>query len=134
MPNQQPPAQPPKSPYGPPPGASGAGGQSPDAMGFFAALFDFDFKSFVTLKFAKFIYILLIVLLALGWLIYTVIGFIADPWLGIAALLLGWIPAFLWLVLARVSLEFYIAMIRTSQNTAATTAEVAQLRRELGRR
>lgn len=128
---QQPPAQPPKSPYGPPPGA---GGQSPDAQGFFAALFDLDFKSFVTLKFAKFIYILLIVVLALGWLVYVVIGFIADPWLGFAALLLGWIPAFLWLVLARVSLEFYIAMIRTSQNTAATTAEVAQLRRELGRR
>ncbi|GAA3705990.1 hypothetical protein GCM10022377_19710 [Zhihengliuella alba] len=132
----QPPNEPPRGPGGGPEPWHGQGPHQPhdggpDDKGFFAALFDFSFRSFVTLKFAKIIYILLIALVVLGWLMYIAIGFATEPMLGVAALVFGWIPGFIFVVLFRVSLEFYIAMIRTSQNTAATKAEVEQLRGDL---
>lgn len=104
-----------------------------EAKGFFGALFDFSFTSFVTVKFAKIIYIILIALVALGWLAYVFTGFAFEPGLGLAALLLGWIPGFICLVLVRVMIEFYIAMVRTSQNTAATVAEIQALRQDNAR-
>lgn len=111
---------------------------SAEAKGFFGALFDFSFQSYVTLKFAKLIYIILMVLIALwlifGWLITSIMMIGEAPLIGLPLLLLGWIPAVVMLVLARVSLEFYIAMIRTAQNTAGTRQEIEALRRELPRR
>lgn len=146
-----PPEQPPSNPYGsgdqagPVSGGAHPGGHQPprgygptvntvEAKGFFGALFDFSFTSFVTIKFAKIIYIILIALVVLGWLSYVVTGFAFDPGLGLAALLLGWIPGFIALVLVRVMIEFYIAMVRTSQNTAATVAEIQALRQDNARR
>ncbi|WP_010525474.1 DUF4282 domain-containing protein [Nesterenkonia sp. F] len=105
-----------------------------EAKGFFGALFDFSFQSFVTVKFATFIYIVLLVFLVLGWLFMVIGGFVADTWVGVLALLLGWIPAVIYLILIRVMLEFYIAMIRTSQNTAGTRIEIESLRREMHQR
>lgn len=99
-----------------------------EAKGFFGALFDFSFTSFITVTFAKIIYVILIALVILGWLGYVIMGFALDPWAGVLALLLGWIPGFVMLVLIRVTIEFYIAMMRTSQNTAATVAELQSLR------
>lgn len=129
-------------PQGPPPGGyqqpgpyngGPQGPTSPDAKGFFAALFDLSFTSFVTLKFAKFIYVLIMVVLALLWLGWIIAGFSTEPLLGVLVLVLGWIPILLYVILARVTLEFYIAMVRTSQNTAATKVEVENLRGELRR-
>lgn len=102
-----------------------------EAKGFFGALFDFSFQSFITVKFATFIYMVLLVFLALGWLFMVIGGFVTDTWVGVLALLLGWIPAVIYLILIRVMLEFYIAMIRTSQNTAGTRMEIESLRREM---
>src|SRR5690625_7680026 len=69
---------PPQSPGGgyPQPGPGGAqrgpSSKSVEAKGFFAGLFDFSFQKFVTLKFAKFIYIIVMVVIGLwelfGWL------------------------------------------------------------------
>lgn len=105
-----------------------------EAKGFFGALFDFSFQSFITVKFATFIYMVLLVFLALGWLFMVIGGFVTDTWVGVLALLLGWIPAVIYLILIRVMLEFYIAMIRTSQNTAGTRMEIESLRREMHQR
>lgn len=130
-----------------PPGTPDSSGQQPpegqhpqqsrqqsnaaEAKGFFGALFDFSFQSFITVKFATFIYMVLLVFLALGWLFMVIGGFVTDTWVGVLALLLGWIPAVIYLILIRVMLEFYIAMIRTSQNTAGTRMEIESLRREM---
>lgn len=131
------------NPYSQQPKDSGFGSQgftptSAEAKGFFGALFDFSFQSYVTVKFAKLIYILLLLFIALwlvfGWLIASITLMGQEPVVGIALLLLGWIPGVVMLVLARVSLEFYIAMIRTAQNTAGTRQEIEALRRELPRR
>ncbi|MFC7402523.1 DUF4282 domain-containing protein [Citricoccus sp. GCM10030269] len=143
QPPQQPPHQSPQQPGGWPSanpyadhGQRGyaSPGNAVEDKGFFGALFDFSFRSFVTVSFAKIIYIILIVLIALGWLFYVIAGFAVDPALGFGALLMGWIPGFVMLVLARVMIEFYIAMVRTSQNTAATVAELQALRQESLRR
>lgn len=131
------------NPYTQPSQNSGFGSQgfaptSAEAKGFFGALFDFSFQSYVTVKFAKLIYILLLLFIALwlvfGWLLTSILLIGQEPLAGILLLLLGWIPAVVMLVLARVSLEFYIAMIRTAQNTAGTRQEIEALRRELPRR
>jgi hypothetical protein len=152
----QQPNQPPSNPYGQDvPGAGapvgdvgGHAGQYPgpyadqerrptgnavESRGFFASLFDFSFTSFVTIKFARIIYIVLLVFIALGWLFWIVAGFADSAVAGMLFLLLGWIPGLITLVLARVTMEFYIAMVRTSQNTAATRAELESLRAD-GRR
>lgn len=103
-----------------------------EAKGFFAALFDFSFRSFITIKFARFIYALLIIVSALAWFMMIISGFATgEPVFGILVLLLGWIPVVLYIVLYRVVLEVMISMVRTSQNTAATQAEVEQLRADL---
>ncbi|MDQ3592241.1 MAG: DUF4282 domain-containing protein [Actinomycetota bacterium] len=116
---QQPPTyggQPPTggghSPY---PG--GADGQANDAKGFFGALFDFSFTHFVTPKIVKVVYILATVALALFYLIVVVAGLLSDsPLAGVLVLLLGWIPFLIYLALIRMTLEFYYALIRMSED------------------
>lgn len=127
---------PPQSP-GPNPYASGGshGGGRPntvEAKGFFAGLFDLSFTSFVTIKFAKFIYIIVMVAIGLwalfGWLIGSIVMMTQEPITGFLWLLLGWIPVLLALIFARITLEFYVAMARTAQNTGATRAELERIR------
>lgn len=128
-------------PYGPPPTGDpyGAAPQQPsatppsatppstlrpsDGPGFLKALFDLQFRHFITLKFASFIYILGIAIGALGWLAEIIGGIVAiaghnGPGGLIGAVLLGWIPPLIWIIMFRLSIEFVIAIIRTSQNTS----------------
>ena len=94
-----------------------AGGQS-TSVGFFKALFDLSFYNFITLSFAKFIYILVIGFTALTWLFLIVSAFNEDAMLGFVILLLGWLPGLMMIVLARLSLESAVALIRVAQNTS----------------
>ncbi|QGU06602.1 hypothetical protein COCCU_03240 [Corynebacterium occultum] len=96
------------------------------AKGFLGALFDVNFDNFISLKFAKFIYILAIAIagiaLFLGWVL-PVLGFLVDgsAGAGIGWLLFGWIPitvvALFHLVGIRLFLEFVISSIKTAENT-----------------
>ena len=109
----------------------------PDAAGFFKALFDFSFKSFVTIKFAAVIYGIALLLIGIGALVGIIAGFITmtqEPLAGFAILLLVLLLSPFYLILIRLTLELYVAMIRTAQNTAATTAEVGYLRWDLSQR
>jgi len=123
------------TPGAPASGLAGAGAAprtgSSSGAGFFRALFDFSFSNFVTLKFAKVLYIIGIALNVLLWLGGALVGFVVA---GIAAantynggvlflapslgLLFGWLPAFVNVVILRVVLEFVVASVRTAQNTA----------------
>ena len=76
-PQQPPPAYgAPPPPSGPPairparalPPYDGPAAQSTDAAGFFKAIFDFGFSSFITPKVVKFVYILATVMLVVLWL------------------------------------------------------------------
>ncbi|TRW43873.1 DUF4282 domain-containing protein [Georgenia yuyongxinii] len=105
----------PHPPYGQAPyPPAGQGGSS-----FFHALFDFSFSRYITLTFAKVIYGISIGLSIVAWLIYLFAGFAYEPGLGVLTLLLGWIPALFFIIVARVSLEFAVAMIKTAENTSA---------------
>ncbi|TDE99051.1 DUF4282 domain-containing protein [Occultella glacieicola] len=99
--------------------------------GFFGSLFDLTFSHYVTLRFAKVLFIVAIVFVALGWLGAVVSAFNFDPYggfydddggagamLGVLTLLFGWIPGFITLLLVRVGLEFAVATIKTAQNTS----------------
>lgn len=87
--------------------------------GFFAALFDIRFKNFITIKFASFLYIAGLVLLTLGWLVLTIAMFATEgAGQGLLTLIIGFILLIIYVVLLRLGLEFYVAMVRTAQNTS----------------
>ena len=99
-------------PYGQPP----APGAPPPSKGFFGALFDFSFEHFVTPMLVKAVYIVAIVALGLGWLILVAPAFSQSAGFGLVVLLLGPILIFLYLCLIRMTLEFYLAITRMSQD------------------
>ncbi|WP_167203029.1 DUF4282 domain-containing protein [Actinomyces respiraculi] len=108
--------------YGQPTPPPYASAQSQGA-GFFKALFDFSFSNFITLSFAKFVYIAFIALSVLFWLFIVISGFSQDVTVGFIALLFGWIPAFIYIILIRLSLEVSVALIRTAQNTSELVSQ-----------
>ncbi|MFJ2619058.1 DUF4282 domain-containing protein [Glutamicibacter sp. NPDC087344] len=83
------------------------------------ALFDFDFRKFVTPSIIKIVYILIMVLLAVSYLAIVIGSFRANVGLGFLVLIvLGPLFCLIYLVLARAGLESLIAQIRTAENTA----------------
>lgn len=151
-PQGPPPGQPPQGqPGGPPPqqrpgfgGPGGPGGpagpgpyggpqwgeQQEQEGGFFKALFDLSFTKYITITFAKVIYVLLIIVAVLMWLGWIIAGFASGAAMGavpgsgggsavpgVLALLFGWIPAFLMIIFYRVGLEIAVSLIRQAQNT-----------------
>jgi hypothetical protein len=89
----------------------------PSQKNFFGALFDFSFSTFVTPMIVKIVYVLITIAIALFWLGWTVAAFVGDQVaLGVALLVLGWIPALLYLAFFRMTLEFYYSVVRMSQD------------------
>ena len=98
--------------------------------GFFAALFDLDFAHFVSIKFAKVLYVLGIALNVLAWIGWVVFFFAAASAvgsydgggafviLGVLALLFGWVFVGLNVIVLRVVIELVVAQVRTAQNTS----------------
>ncbi|WP_051298050.1 DUF4282 domain-containing protein [Brevibacterium album] len=115
------------APYGrpgPAPASPAAASLAADGKGFFRALFDLKFESFVALKFSAIIYVLYIAYFALIWLGLIIFSFILmseSTGMGVTVLLLtlllGWIPALLGVIVVRVVIEFLVAGIRTAINT-----------------
>lgn len=127
-PSGQPPQSPPPG-YGPPPPAPGAGGGGSsgfnasglasdlqgDAKGLMGSLFDFSFTHYITPKIVRIVYAIGMVLIALG-LIFAIIGaFTQSIAAGFFVLIFGWLFALLYLVLFRILLEFYTAVVSTAE-------------------
>ena len=107
-----PPTGPSGEPYGPP-----AGSPARQTKGFFGALFDFRFEHFITPIIVKVVYVLALVALVITWLVLTAAGFLGDsPASGVAFLLLGAIGVILYLAFIRMTLEFYLAIVRMSED------------------
>lgn len=122
---QQPPPFPSGGGYGqqqpPPPGWGGppAGGAPPaqQSNNFFGALFDFNFDNFATPVVIKILYILGMVLIGLAWIGYTIVSFASfGAGVGLAVLIGGAIVGLLYLIFFRMTLEFYYAVIRMSED------------------
>ncbi|WP_018296977.1 DUF4282 domain-containing protein [Corynebacterium lubricantis] len=107
-----------------------AGGNAPhqaqqsSSKGFFNALFDFSFTNFITIRFAKFIYIFIIAILAVYWgfmLLVSLSAFSEGFGLGLLALLgtliVGGLLFLFGVIMARLTLEFYVSNVRTAENT-----------------
>lgn len=95
--------------------------------GFFGALFDANFDNFISVKFAKVIYILALIFSGLFvffvWIL-PALAALMDGRFGMfmTILLFGWIPAgaiaLAQLVTTRLFLEFVVALVKTSENTS----------------
>ena len=107
--------------------------------GFFKALFDLEFNHFVTIKFVKIIYLIFMILIgssaASGVIVFIIlavrIASEGEPVAAFFVFLLGLIAvvvfSLFYLITMRVSLEFYVAGIRTAQNTGDTRDAVREL-------
>ena len=100
------------------PGTAPVGGPSAQSSsaGLFTALFDFSFTHFVTPKIVKAVYVLLTIALALGALLFALTGFSRGAGTGLAFLVLAAIGFIVYLALARMTLEFYVAVVRMSED------------------
>jgi len=114
----------PQGPGGPPPGYGGPGGpgggiEGPGGTppgGFFNALFDFNFNSFATPVVIKVLYILGTIAVGLGYVGAIIYGFSVGIGTGLVALIIGALVALIYLILIRVTLEFYYAVVRMSED------------------
>ncbi len=99
------------------PGQQAGGSLAKDGKGLFAALFDFSFKSFVTPKIIKVVYVVLTAVIGLG-----ILGFIisalttGEPLAIIGALIFAPLVGLIYLALARMTLELYYAVVRLSED------------------
>jgi Domain of unknown function (DUF4282) len=98
----------------------GASQQGAESKGFFRALFDFSFTSFVTTKIIKVLYVLILVLAVVSALVYTIVAFRVSPGFGILTLVIG-DPLFIIIVMAfwRLVLEAFIVVFRISDDIRA---------------
>jgi hypothetical protein len=91
-----------------------------DSKGFLGALFDFGFRSFVTPKVIKVLYVLIMIGTVVSALVFTIIAFKASLTFGVVTLLFG-DPLFILIMLAiyRIILEFFVVIFRISEDIRA---------------
>lgn len=99
--------------YGPRPEAPPS---APATKGFFGALFDFSFSHFITPMIVKAVYILAVVALGLLWVAFLLGAFSQSAGLGLLVLVFGPIAVVIYLAFIRMTLEFYLAIVRMSQD------------------
>ena len=102
-------------------GGGGYGGGplagQPSSKGFFGALFDMSFTTFVTPMIIKVVYIIGLVAIALGTIFFALSGFFGDsPGLGVVTLIVSPIVGLLYLCFFRMMCEFYVAITRMSED------------------
>ncbi|MBV9012942.1 MAG: DUF4282 domain-containing protein [Pseudonocardiales bacterium] len=91
-------------------------GRQPQTKRFFGALFDFSFNNFVTPAIIRVLYILGLVGIVIVYLTRVITSFLQNTIQGILVLLFGLIISFIYLALWRVVLEFFLAVVRMSED------------------
>jgi hypothetical protein len=95
-----------------------------DARGFFRSLFDFSFSSFITTKVIRALYVLLVIVISLVALVWFIAGLASGKAGGILiALIAVPIGYVLYLVFARIWLEFLIVVFRIGEDIRAIRLE-----------
>lgn len=97
-----------------------------ETKGFFGGLFDFGFTSFITLKFLRVIYALLVVLILLVGLIVLVAGLSQGGGSAVAVIFLAPMATLLYLVFTRVTMEVIALFFRIGENTSVMAAATGQ--------
>jgi uncharacterized protein DUF4282 len=89
-----------------------------EGKGFFAALFDFGFTSFITLKFLKVIYAILVTLILLTGLVFFVAALARGGATAVLAIIGVPLVTLLYLIIARVYMEIIALFFRIGENTS----------------
>ena len=87
------------------------------SKGFFAKLFDFSFRDFITPTIIAILYGIMIAIAAIGAIAMIVAGFTQGVGLGIVALIFSPVIFLLYVIMFRVYLEIVVALIRIAQNS-----------------
>ena len=98
--------------YGPGPGVP----PSQASKGFLGALLDFSFSTFITPMIVKAVYVLAVIALGLVWLVFLIGALSNSVASGLVVLVLGPIAILIYLAFIRMTLEFYLAIVRMSQD------------------
>jgi len=100
---------------------AGTGGFPPqnESPNFFGALLDFGFNTFATPVVIKVLYILGLVGIGLGYVGFVIAAFTQSLGYGLGVLLLGAVVVLFYVILFRVFLEFYYAVVRMSEDIRA---------------
>lgn len=96
-----------------------------ETKGIIASLFDLDFKNFITLRFLKIIYTIVIVVIGLGALIVFIAFASRGFGAAVFALILVPIVSLLYLIFARVYLELIALLFRIAENTTLIAQALA---------
>lgn len=134
-----------------PPLPHGAGGSDPaEEPGLFrrliSPLFDLRFRHSLLAEAAGILYVVWIGVVLLNWLgvilLTGVIGFspapgsyftdgreMVAPWLPVLAVLLGWIPALVWILIGRVCLELATAAVHSARDSRRSVELLEQIAR-----
>ncbi|MGB3977199.1 MAG: DUF4282 domain-containing protein [bacterium] len=81
-------------------------------------LFDFSFSEFITTRIIKILFIIGILISAIGSIGFIVMGFSSSVLMGIVFLLLSPIVFLLYVLLARVWCEMIIVLFKIAENTS----------------
>lgn len=112
-------------PYGTPPQPVVEGGKNENPL---AGLLDLGFTQYATPVVVKVLYILLVLVGGISWIIGILSGFAWSGASGLGALVGGGIALAAWILLVRVSLEFFLSIIRVAQDAQAIREGLDQLR------
>lgn len=88
----------------------------PQAKGFFESLFDFGFNHFITPSIIRALYVLGLIVIGFVYLSFIIAAFEVNGAFGIISLLLGLIAAVVWAAFWRVTLEFFLSVVRMSED------------------
>lgn len=92
--------------------------------GFFASLFDFSFSSLITTKIIKVLYVISMIVIGLGALLFTLAAFRASAVFGVVTLIiLAPLGSLIYVIYTRVILEVLIALFRIMENTQELVAQ-----------
>jgi len=86
--------------------------------GFFTSLFDISFKSFITTRVISVLYVLVMVALGIGAIVFVAAGFAQNSATGVVFLILSPIGFIFYLLYVRVLLEVVVILFRIHDNTA----------------
>ena len=99
------------------------------SKGFFASLFDLSFTSLITTKIIKIVYVLSLIAIALGALLFVIAAFRVNGGLGVATLfILAPVGALFYVIYTRVILEFIITVFRIAEYNRDTVLELRAAR------
>lgn len=92
--------------------------------GFLQSLFDMSFSNLITMRIIKTLYKLVIVFAVIAVLVMIFGGFSRSAGIGLLSCVLGVIMFFLWVVLARISLEVTMILFKIEENTRKSPPDV----------